>query len=159
MTQKAEALHGLWMRRRVHFKGLFVGRSQPLEASCLGRMDADGHQSFLLRSVIPFGAWGDQPSSNKHRRLPRGGQFLDWPRCPMWKVMAILRRNQNKSHRDTRQWVNAWLKNKLIHGSCFICIIYFFTIAWSYLVHCMCVCVCACVFLCVCFVFMSTLCL
>ena len=38
-------------------------------------MDADGHQSFL-RSVI-LGAWGAQPSSNKHRRLPRGHQTQD----------------------------------------------------------------------------------
>ena len=39
---------------------------------------------------------------------------------------------------------------KLIHGSCFICIIYFFTIAWSYLVQCVfvrvCLCLCVCVF-------------
>ena len=28
MDSEAEAIHGLWMRRRVHFKGLLVGTSR-----------------------------------------------------------------------------------------------------------------------------------
>ena len=76
IAAKAEALHGLWMRRRVHFKGLFVGRSQAVSgcvfrgrvlASCLGQPyygPFKNRRFPFLALNTPHGAWKFQACAN-----------------------------------------------------------------------------------------------